>query len=164
MFPNLLLDKARRIVDACAQQNLRIATAESCTGGLVIGCLTEIAGSSVAIDRSYVVYDNQAKHQMLGVSEASLDSFGAVSPEVAGEMVQGVLAHCAADIAVSITGIAGPGGATQSKPVGLVYFGCLRRGGEIIVQKQIFAGDRYAVRLASVENALDMILARLSEP
>src|SRR3954467_98904 len=109
---------ATALLDLCKSKKLMVATAESCTGGLVAGALTEIAGSSAVVDRGFVTYTNEAKHQMLGVSRATLDEFGAVSRETAEAMARGALGHADADIVVSITGIAGPGGGSAGKPVG----------------------------------------------
>ena len=110
------------VLDACRARGWKVATAESCTGGLVAGALTEIAGSSDVVDRGFVTYSNEAKQQMLGVPKSTLERFGAVSRETAEEMARGALAQSLADITVSITGIAGPGGGSADKPVGLVHF------------------------------------------
>ena len=136
---------------------LTIATAESCTGGLIAGCLTEIAGSSDVVERGFVTYSNAAKQEALGVPEALLRAHGAVSAEVAEAMARGALARSSAAAAVSATGIAGPGGATEAKPVGLVYLGAARRGQEPISERHVFPGDRAAVRLASVGAALNLL-------
>src|SRR5689334_22129628 len=120
--------RARALLDLCRSKKLTIATAESCTGGLVAATLTEIPGSSDVVERGFVTYSNAAKQAMLGVPAATLEQFGAVSRETAEAMAQGALAHSPADIVVSMTGIAGPGGGTASKPVGLVHFGAAARG------------------------------------
>jgi nicotinamide-nucleotide amidase len=135
-----------------------VATAESCTGGLVAGALTDIAGSSAVVDRGFVTYTNAAKHQMLGVPNATIERHGAVSRETAEAMVRGVLGHAHADLAVSITGIAGPGGGTADKPVGLVHFAAAARGGRCSQEVRQF-GDigRAAVRRESVRQALAML-------
>ena len=130
-----------------------IVTAESCTGGLIAATLTAIAGSSDVVDRGFVTYSNDAKRAMLGVAEATLAAAGAVSEEVAREMADGALGVSTADIALSVTGIAGPGGATATKPVGLVFIGAARRGGTLLVERHVFGGDRSAVRQASVSVA-----------
>jgi nicotinamide-nucleotide amidase len=151
---------ARRVLDLCRARGLRIATAESCTGGLVAGALTEIAGSSDVVDRGFVTYSNAAKHAMLGVPEATLKRYGAVSKETAGVMAKGALKNSLADIAVSITGIAGPGGGTKQKPVGLVYFAAARRGGKRLAQRRLFGNiGRGHVRALSVAQALAMLEA-----
>ena len=135
-----------------------VATAESCTGGLVAGALTDIAGSSAVVDRGFVTYTNEAKHQMLGVPTATIERHGAVSRETAEAMVRGALGHANADLAVSITGIAGPGGGTADKPVGLVHFAAASRGGDLIHRERRF-GDigRGEVRRLSVLQALAML-------
>ena len=153
-----LLPLAREVIAICTERGLTIATAESCTGGLVAGILTEIPGSSVVVERGFVTYSNGAKSELLGVPTALIESVGAVSEEVARAMVEGALARSPADLAVSITGIAGPGGGSPEKPVGLVHFAALRRGGTTVHAVRRF-GDigRSAVRLASVDVALTML-------
>ncbi len=131
-----------------------LATAESCTGGLIAGCLTEIAGSSDVVERGFVTYSNEAKMELLGVPQAVLAAKGAVSAEVAEAMAQGALAQSRADIAVSVTGVAGPGGGSAAKPVGLVFMGLCRRGETPSHRKLNFPGDRSEVRNATVEAAL----------
>jgi nicotinamide-nucleotide amidase len=149
---------ARRLLTLSRERGLKIATAESCTGGLVAGALTEIAGSSDVVDRGFVTYSNEAKHEMLGVPNATLKKFGAVSRQTAEAMARGALKNSAADLAVSITGIAGPGGATPGKPVGLVHFAVAARGGRLIARGKKF-GDigRRQVRTKSVSEALAML-------
>ena len=158
-FAEPLLAKARTVLDAARAAGLRVATAESCTGGLVAGCLTEIAGSSDVVERGFVTYANEAKSQMLGVPDALIRAHGAVSEEVARAMAEGALGHAPADLAVAITGIAGPGGATPPKPVGLVHLAVARRGRATRHERHVFAGDRSAIREAAVAQALDMLLA-----
>jgi nicotinamide-nucleotide amidase len=135
------------------------ATAESCTGGLIAGALTEISGSSAVVDRGFVTYTNQAKMDMLGVSEATLMRFGAVSSQTALQMVHGALYRSRASVAVAVTGIAGPGGGSQEKPVGLVHLGAQSRGGTLL-HREMHYGDigRTEVRLATVRTALEMLL------
>jgi nicotinamide-nucleotide amidase len=158
---------AKRLLALCRVRGLKIATAESCTGGLVAAALTEIPGSSDVVERGFVTYSNEAKHEMLGVPNATLRKFGAVSRETAQAMARGALKNSAADIAVSITGIAGPGGATPGKPVGLVHLAAAARGGRLIARAQKF-GDigRRKVRQKSVDEALAMLalLAREARP
>jgi len=146
------------LLDLCKSKKLMVATAESCTGGLVAGALTDIAGSSAVVDRGFVTYTNAAKHQMLGVPNATIERHGAVSRETAEAMVRGALGHAHADVAVSITGIAGPGGGTADKPVGLVHFAAASRGGNLIHRERRF-GDigRGEVRRLSVLEALAML-------
>ncbi len=135
----------------------RLATAESCTGGMVSARLTEIAGSSDVVERGFVVYSNESKVELLGVSAEQLGHYGAVSVQVARAMAEGALARSRADVAISITGIAGPGGATARKPVGLVYLGVASKGRETRVERQHFTGDRAAVRAAALERALELL-------
>ena len=151
---------ARRVLEVCRRHGLRVATAESCTGGLVAGALTEIAGSSDVVDRGFVTYSNEAKQAMLGVPASTLKRYGAVSSETAAAMAKGALKNSLADVAVSITGIAGPGGGSKEKPVGLVYFAAARRGGKILAQRRLY-GDigRSRVRALSVAQALAMLEA-----
>jgi nicotinamide-nucleotide amidase len=158
MIAEELLEQARVLLDLCRRKGLTIATAESCTGGLVAATLTEIPGSSDVVERGFVTYSNAAKEQMLGVPAQTLASHGAVSRETAAAMAKGALAHAPADLAVSITGIAGPGGAVAGKPVGLVHFAAAGRSGALMHQERRF-GDigRRDVRLASVAQALAML-------
>ncbi|WP_144185059.1 CinA family protein [Elioraea rosea] len=145
-----LLAEAESLLALLRSRKLMLATAESCTGGLVAGTLTAIAGSSDVVDRGFVTYSNEAKREMLGVTDESLAMAGAVSEEVARAMADGTLARSRADIALSVTGIAGPGGATATKPVGLVFIGAARRGGTLLVERHVFGGDRAAIRNASI--------------
>jgi nicotinamide-nucleotide amidase len=146
------------LLDLCKAKKLMVATAESCTGGLVAGALTDIAGSSAVVDRGFVTYTNEAKEQMLGVPAAILRAHGAVSRETAEAMAQGALKHSLADLVVSITGIAGPGGGTAEKPVGLVHFAAAARDGRRTHRERRF-GDpgRSEVRRLSVLQALAML-------
>jgi nicotinamide-nucleotide amidase len=154
------LDKARALLDLCRARKLTIAAAESCTGGLVAATLTEIPGSSDVFERGFVTYSDAAKAAMLGVPTLVLQRFGAVSRETAEAMAQGALARSPADLAVSITGIAGPGGGSPGKPVGLVHFAAVARGGRLMHQECKF-GDigRAHVRQVSVLQALAMLHA-----
>ncbi len=133
---------------------LVLATAESCTGGWVAQAVTAIAGSSAWFDRGFVTYSNEAKQELLGVPLATLETHGAVSGETAAAMVRGVLTHSRADLAVSITGVAGPSGGSVAKPVGTVWFGFARRDGTVHTRKCLFAGDRKAIRARAVDFAL----------
>lgn len=137
----------------------KLATAESCTGGAIAAALTDIAGSSDVFERGFVVYSNEAKNELLGVPAALIARHGAVSEEVAAAMAEGALARSRADAVVSVTGIAGPGGGTAAKPVGLVYIGSALRGRLPAVERHVFAGDRAAVRAATVKRALELLLA-----
>ena len=158
MIDEGLADAARRVLDLSRAKRLRIATAESCTGGLVIGALTDIAGSSDVIERGFVTYSNAAKEAMLGVPSATLIAYGAVSRETAEAMARGALNQSPADLAVAVTGIAGPGGGTADKPVGLVHFAAARRNGPLILRERRF-GDigRAEIRRFSVIEALAML-------
>jgi len=149
---------ATALLELCKSKRLMVATAESCTGGLVAGALTDIAGSSAVVDRGFVTYTNAAKHQMLGVPTATIERHGAVSRETAEAMACGALGNANADIAVSITGIAGPGGGSADKPVGLVHFAAASRNGDLIHRERRF-GDigRGEVRRRSVLQALSML-------
>jgi nicotinamide-nucleotide amidase len=167
MFDREILDAATRLLDVCKKKKLTVATAESCTGGLVAGALSEIAGSSLVLDRGFVTYSNEAKQQMLGVTPATIDVYGAVSKECAEEMAKGSLAHAQVDLAVSITGIAGPTGATPGKPIGLVFFCAASRSGRISAHDRKYGAiGRSEVRHASVLQALAMLteLAEKEEP
>ena len=152
------LDLARAVLAAGRRAGLMVATAESCTGGLVAAALTAIAGSSDVVERGFVTYSNAAKTEMLGVPAALIAAEGAVSDAVAAAMAVGTLARSAADAGVAVTGIAGPGGGSAAKPVGLVCFGTCRRGGAPVAVHQVFAGDRAAVRAAATERALRLLL------
>ena len=149
---------ASSVLQACRARGLTVATAESCTGGLVAGALTEIAGSSDVVDRGFVTYSNEAKQQMLGVPAATIETYGAVSRETAEAMVRGALGSAHADLAVAITGIAGPGGGGPGKPVGLVHFAAASRSGAL-THAEMRYGDigRSAVRHQSVLHALAML-------
>jgi nicotinamide-nucleotide amidase len=153
-----LIDAARTLLDLCRTKKLTIAAAESCTGGLLAATLTEISGSSDVFDRGFVTYSNQAKQEMLGVTTATLAAHGAVSRETAEAMATGALAVSDADLAVAITGIAGPGGAMPGKPVGLVHLTAASHEGELIHQERRY-GDigRAEVRRAAVLDAFAML-------
>jgi nicotinamide-nucleotide amidase len=153
-----LIEQATALLELCRRKKLKIATAESCTGGLVAATLTEIAGSSDVVERGFVTYSNEAKSELLGVPVAVLANHGAVSRETAQAMAQGALAHAPVELAVSITGIAGPGGAVPNKPVGLVHFGAAARGGRLLHRERRY-GDigRAQVRRAAVVDALAML-------
>jgi nicotinamide-nucleotide amidase len=160
MFPSeRILAQAEALLAACRAAGRRVACAESCTGGLVAAAITEIPGSSEIFERGFVTYSNQAKVEMLGVSETSLQNCGAVSRDVALEMARGALARSKADIAVAITGVAGPGGGGEQKPVGLVHFGCAARGAQARhVERRFGPLSRAEIRAASVEQALALLL------
>ncbi|MBV9569613.1 MAG: CinA family protein [Alphaproteobacteria bacterium] len=158
MFPEQLLILARALLDEAREKRLRIATAESCTGGLIAGLLTDIAGSSDVFERGFVTYSNAAKTELIGVPAALIEEHGAVSEAVARAMAEGALAHSLADLAVAVTGIAGPDGGTAEKPVGLVNIAAARKGGALLHEEHRF-GDicRSNIRLKSVEAALKLL-------
>jgi nicotinamide-nucleotide amidase len=160
-FPAPTLDLAKRVLARCEAKGKRLATAESCTGGLIIACLTEIAGSSSVVDRGLVTYDNRAKEEMLGVSPALLATAGAVSEETARAMAEGALASAGVDLTIAVTGIAGPGGATPAKPVGLVHMAVAIGGRPTLHRREVFPGDRAAIRQATVDAALALALEAL---
>ena len=156
-FPEDVLRQAEALLALCRRRKLKIATAESCTGGLIIGALTEIAGSSDVVDCGFVTYSNNAKKAMLGVNPDILAKVGAVSKETAMAMVAGALANSGADIAVSVTGVAGPGGGTSAKPVGLVHLAAANR--KTAIHRELRLGDigRSAIRMETVRCALEML-------
>jgi nicotinamide-nucleotide amidase len=157
-MPDDAAEAARSLLEVCRGKKLTVATAESCTGGLVAAALTAIAGSSDVFDRGFVTYTNDAKQAMLGVPDDTLSRFGAVSEETARAMAEGALANAPADLVVSITGIAGPGGGSPQKPVGLVHFDAAARSGKTLHQRVEF-GDigREAVRARAVLKALALL-------
>lgn len=161
MLDQSLLDEAAALLEACRARQVMLATAESCTGGLIAAALTAIAGSSDVVERGFVTYSNAAKHELLGVPEALLRDHGAVSEPVARAMAEGALARSQADIAVAVTGVAGPGGGSAEKPVGLVWFGLAQRGQPVVSEHQVFPGDRTAVRAATVARAFALIRTRV---
>ena len=165
LYPADIEDKAQAIIAAYRDLGWMIAAAESCTGGLIAGALTEIAGSSAVVDRGFVTYTNQAKMDLIGVSVATLEGFGAVSKETALQMAHGALMRSDAQVAVAVTGIAGPGGGSVEKPVGLVHLALKNRSGAID-HREMRYGDigRDQVRLATVKTALDMLLAAVQAP
>ncbi len=164
MFPDRVLRLADEILAACRAGGLRLAVAESCTGGLVAGSLTSMPGSSDMVERGFVTYSNAAKGEMLGVPDSLLAAHGAVSAEVVRAMAEGALERSSADLGVAVTGIAGPGGATPAKPVGLVHIAAARRGCDTVDERHVFSGDRAAVRLRAVEAALVLLLRQATAP
>ena len=154
------LDLATRLGALLAQRNWRVATAESCTGGLLAGAITDVAGSSGWFERGFVTYSNEAKIEMLGVAVGTLATDGAVSEPTAREMASGALQRSGADLAIAVTGVAGPSGGSAAKPVGLVCFGLGDRGGTVESWTERFAGGRDAVREAAVIRALEALIKR----
>ncbi len=164
LFPDDLLHDAEALLAEFRLLSLMLATAESCTGGLVCGLLTEVPGSSAVVERGFVTYSNAAKTELLGVESALLARHGAVSEEVARAMAEGALARAPVDIAVSVTGIAGPDGGTVEKPVGLVYVAVAGTGSTTLCHEYRFGNlGRLAIRLASVRKAFAMVQAMLAE-
>jgi nicotinamide-nucleotide amidase len=151
--------KSKKLLEICERKKLLLATVESCTGGLLAGCLTAVPGSSAVVERGYVTYSNRAKIEEVGVDPALIERHGAVSREVAAAMAAGALRHAPVDLAAGITGVAGPGGGTAEKPVGLVFVSAAARNEPPEVRECRFPGDRDAIREASVDVALDMLLS-----
>lgn len=158
MFAEALVSEARDLLAVARRANAHIVTAESCTGGLIAALLTEIPGSSDVVERGFVTYSNQAKQELLGVPEELLRNHGAVSEPVCRAMAQGALKNAHAEFSVAVTGIAGPGGGSPQKPVGLVYIGAASQAGQVIVREYRF-GDigRGQVRLHAVEKAVELL-------
>ncbi|PPR69476.1 MAG: Nicotinamide-nucleotide amidohydrolase PncC [Alphaproteobacteria bacterium MarineAlpha1_Bin1] len=163
MFPKDLIEQASALLQSCRKAGVTVATAESCTGGLIAGCLTEIAGSSDVVDRGFVTYSNEAKNVMLDVPMRLIERHGAVSESVARTMAEGALAHSFAVLSVAVTGVAGPGGGTAEKPIGLVHLACAKRGGETRHREERY-GDlgRSAIREATIRTAMEMLMEQLA--
>jgi nicotinamide-nucleotide amidase len=149
------------LVAALLEHGQLVATAESCTGGMVAAAITDIAGSSAVFDRGFITYSNAAKTEMLGVPRKLIETFGAVSEQVALAMAEGAISHSSATIAVSITGVAGPSGGSETKPIGLVHFAIARRRGKPILERKLFGGDRGEVRILARDHALQMLVMAL---
>lgn len=162
MIDDEVLREAEGLLQRCREAGLMVATAESCTGGLIAASLTAIPGSSDVVDRGFVTYTNEAKADLVGVDPGAIAAHGAVSEQVARAMAEGALARSRAGIAVSVTGVAGPGGGTVAKPVGLVWFGVARLGGATEAVSHVFPGDRAAVRRATVMEALRLMGGRVA--
>ncbi|MBF0561931.1 MAG: CinA family protein [Alphaproteobacteria bacterium] len=163
-LPSPLVTSAERLLRVCAKAGLMVATAESCTGGLIAAALTAVAGSSRVFERGFVTYSNAAKFEMLRVPLDLIAEHGAVSEAVARAMAMGALTASPADIAISVTGIAGPEGGTVDKPVGLVHMAAARRGRAILHCRHVFAGDRTAVREATVIESLTLAIQLVETP
>lgn len=161
--------KAEQIITLAAEKSVLIGTAESCTGGMIAAALTDIAGSSIAVDRGFITYSNDAKSAMLGVDPTIIDDHGAVSSQVVEAMARGAVSALSLSdhgIAISVSGVAGPGGGSSEKPVGLVWFGLAHRQGDSVIVTSMamhFAGSRHDVRTAATDHALDMILNLLMD-
>lgn len=162
MFPKDLAEQASALLQSCRKAGVKVATAESCTGGLIAGCLTEIAGSSDVVDRGFITYSNEAKNVMLDVPMRLIERHGAVSEPVARTMAEGALTHSLAVLSVAVTGVAGPGGGTVGKPVGLVHLACAKRGGETRHRAERY-GDlgRSGIREATIRTAMEMLMEQL---
>ena len=161
MIPDTLLMEAETLLAACRAKGIRLATAESRTGGLIAATLTAIAGSSDVVDRGFVTCSNEAKTELIGVPPSLIQTHGAVSEPVARAMAGGALARSRASIAVSVTGVAGPEGGSAEKPVGLVCFGLARKGEPVISERHVLPGGRAGIRAATVAHAFAMIRARV---
>jgi len=161
MFPDDIESLARKVIETAAARGLMVAAAESCTGGLVAAALTAVAGSSAVVERGFVTYSNAAKSELLGIPAALIEGHGAVSEAVARAMAEGALARSAAQVSVAVTGVAGPGGGSTDKPVGLVHFAAAGPGGLIHVERRFGDIGREAVRLESVRTALKLLLDRI---
>lgn len=156
-------DLANALLQACQRRGIMLTTAESCTGGMIIATLTDIAGSSAVVDRGFITYSNEAKMEMLGVAAATLEAHGAVSRETALEMAAGALARSRAGLSLAVTGIAGPGGGSAEKPLGLVWFGVAVAGRPIIAERKLFADHgRDFIRQETVRHALELGLHALA--
>ncbi|ESZ70759.1 MULTISPECIES: CinA family protein [unclassified Mesorhizobium] len=157
-------DLANALLQVCQQRGIMLATAESCTGGMIISALTDIAGSSAVVDRGLITYSDEAKMEMLGVSPATIEAHGAVSRETVLEMAAGALARSRAGLALAVTGIAGPGGGSPEKPVGLVWFGVALRGGPVAAELNMFADNgRDFIRRETVKHALEIGMRALGD-
>jgi len=154
MFDTATLQAAEALLDLYRKDRKTLACAESCTGGLISAILTAVPGSSDVVERGFVTYSNSAKSEMLGVDPHMIAHHGAVSDAVARAMAAGAIRHSSADVAVSVTGIAGPGGATPDKPVGLVFIGWMTRGGVPMAARHVFSGDRQAIREAAARQVI----------
>jgi nicotinamide-nucleotide amidase len=161
MIPDALLDQAASLLEACRARGIRLAIAEGCTGGLIAGVLTAASGSSAVLDRGFAAYSKAAKIEMLGVPAETIAAAGTVSAAVTEQMAEGALQRSHADIAVAVTGVAGPDGGSAEKPVGLVWFGLAARDRPLFSERQVFPGDRTAIRVAAVAHALTLVRARL---
>jgi nicotinamide-nucleotide amidase len=161
MFPQDMLVQTEALLAAARAQGWRITTAESCTGGLIAGLLTAIGGSSDVVDSGAVTYSNAAKTRMLGVPAEMIVTHGAVSESVARAMAEGARTTAGVELAIAVTGVAGPGGGTETKPVGLVWFGLASPSG-LVAQSRIFPGDRTAIRIATVRHAITLLRLQLS--
>jgi nicotinamide-nucleotide amidase len=164
MFSSDIRVLAKNVVSAYAAAHRKLVTAESCTGGLLAGALTDVPGASSVLERGFITYSNEAKTEVLSVLPETLEQFGAVSSPVAEEMAKGALTFSRADIAISITGIAGPDGGSPEKPAGLIFFGLATRQGVLLHYKCNFSGTREDVRMQAVAEALKLVLTVADTP
>jgi len=162
MFSSDLTEKTSKLIAKCRDADIKIATAESCTGGLIAGCLTSVSGSSDVFERGFNTYSNEAKNEMLGVPLELIDQHGAVSEQVAGAMAEGALKNAPVQLTVAVTGVAGPSGGSAEKPVGTIQIASACEGKNTINERFLFEGDRDAVRLATVTAAIEMMLRQVS--
>ena len=151
-------DLVKKLSEKLRTKQWKMVSAESCTGGMIAAAMTDLAGSSEIFDRGFVTYSNQSKSDMLGVPSTTLDTYGAVSAQTAKEMASGAIKNSQADVAVSVTGIAGPSGGSADKPIGLVYIGVIKKGNEPIVHRHIFSGSRDEVRQNTRDTALTYLI------
>ena len=161
MFSVKIIKLAERVILACAKNNLRLTTAESCTGGLISGCLTAVSGASKILYCGYVTYSNQSKTKLLDVSANILNEYGAVSEIVSKSMANGAIKSGDAEASIAVTGVAGPSGGTTEKPVGLVHISAARKNYKTLHESHFFEGDREAIRLQTVEAALNLLLKQV---
>ncbi|HTC12065.1 MAG TPA: CinA family protein [Acetobacteraceae bacterium] len=161
MISDAVLEEAAALLAGCRARGWMLATAESCTGGLIAATLTAVPGASDVVDRGFVIYSNDAKMELLGVQQTMLAAHGAISEPVVCAMAEGALTRSRATITVAVTGLAGPGGGSVEKPVGLVWFGLAQRGHEVHSENVVFPGDRTAIRAAAVTHAFRLIRGRL---
>jgi len=162
VLPPTVVDAAEALLAACKERGVILATAESCTGGLIAGCLTEVAGSSAVFDRGFVTYSNEAKTDMVGVPRDMIEAHGAVSASVAKAMAIGALAKSRANLTIAVTGIAGPGGGTAEKPVGLVHFASAMQRAYTMHEEHVFEGTRADIRRETVRTAIRILADRLN--
>jgi nicotinamide-nucleotide amidase len=163
MFPKPTLDRAAQALQLASSQGVRIATAETCTAGLVSSCLTSVPGASKTFERGFVLYHDTAKATGLGVPETVSRQHGAVSAEVTKGLAEGALGHSTAGVTLAVTGYAGPGGGNETNPVGTVYVAVARKGADTLVERHVFTGDRDAVRMQAVDAALALLVRRLTQ-
>ena len=157
MFAKELLEATDKLLLLCNEAGLRLATAESCTGGLIAGCMTEITGASNVLERGFVTYSNESKTALLGVSKELLETMGAVSEEVASTMAEGAIEAAGVDLSIAVTGVAGPGGGTKEKPVGLVHMAAAAQGTSTLHERHLFEGGRTEVRMQAVRAAIELL-------